>query len=122
MPPLDTLFIEGLEFYGYHGATDEEQAVGHRYVADVIIQLDLSAAAENDRLESTVNYAAVAKCIVAVGTARRFRLLEALAQEMIRTLFAEFPAVTRVRLRLAKIFPPMNVIARAAGVEMERSR
>ncbi|MGC8667395.1 MAG: dihydroneopterin aldolase [Chthonomonadales bacterium] len=119
---MDTLFIEGLEFYGYHGATDEEQAVGHRYQVDVSLQLDLSSAAESDRLDHTVNYAAAAKRIIAIGTTTRFRLLEALAEELARTLLAEFPSVRRVRLRLAKIYPPMNAIAKAAGVEIERTR
>ena len=119
---VDTLFIEGLEFYGYHGASDEEQSVGHRYMVDVSLALDLGPAAESDRLEATVNYAAVAKRITAVGTSTHFRLLEGLAQEMARVLLDEFPPVQRVRLRVAKLYPPMNSIAKAAGVEIERSR
>ena len=118
---MDIIFIEQIEFYGYHGASDEEQSVGHRYAVDVELRFDLREAGTTDRLEDTVNYSKVAKRVAAIGTSEQFRLLEGLASRLASVILDEFP-VESVRLRVRKIRPPMNVIASTAGVEIERSR
>ncbi len=118
---MDTIFVEQIEFYGYHGASDEEQSVGHRYAVDVELRYDVSAAGRSDLLEDTVNYSRVAKRVVAIGSSEQFRLLEALASHLASAILEEFPADS-VRLRVRKIRPPMNVIASAVGVEIERFR
>jgi len=118
---LDTIFIEQIEFYGYHGASDEEQSVGHRYAVDMELRVDLHIPGRTDRLEDTVNYSRVAKRVAAIGSSEQFRLLEALAARLANAILEEFP-VESVRLRVRKIRPPMNVIASAVGVEIERIR
>jgi dihydroneopterin aldolase len=118
---LDTIFIEQIEFYGYHGASDEEQNVGHRYAVDVELRYDTALAGQTDDLNDTVNYSRVARRVVSVGINEQFRLLEALAARLANVILTEFP-IDSVRLRVRKIRPPMNVIAVAVGVEIERSR
>jgi dihydroneopterin aldolase len=118
---LDTIFVEAIEFYAYHGASDEEQNVGHRYAVDVELTFDTRRAGRSDDLNDTVNYSRVAKRIVAIGTQEQYRLLEALAARLAETILSEFP-VEAVRLRVKKMTPPMNVIARAVGVEIYRQR
>ena len=118
---MDTIFIEQIEFYAYHGASDEEQTIGHRYAVDAEIEVDARKAGRSDDLADTVNYAEVARRIVDVGTSRQFRLLEALAAAMADAILGEFP-VYRVRLRLEKLHPPMPVIAASVGIEIERDR
>ncbi len=117
----DTIFIEQLEFYAYHGASDAEQLVGHRYSVDAHLKVDTRIAGRSDNLTDTVNYSRVAKRIVAVATSEQFRLLEALAQRLVDVILEEFP-VKSIKLRVRKIRPPMNAIAEAVGVEIERDR
>ncbi len=118
---MDTIFIDAIEFYGYHGASDEEQSVGHRYSVDVELRRDTRTAGNSDELRDTVNYSTVAKRVVAIGTREQFRLVEALAERIATSLLEEFP-LESVRLRVRKIRPPMNVIASSVGVEIERRR
>ena len=118
---MDTIFVEAIEFYGYHGASDEEQSVGHRYAVDVEYQIDTRPAGRSDDLAETVSYSQVAKRVIAIGTVQKFRLVEALAAAIAEALLAEFP-IAAVKLRVKKIRPPMNVIAAAVGVEIERRR
>ena len=122
MAERDTILINGLEFYGYHGASDQEQVVGHRYLVDVRLGIDLRTPGDSDRLSETVSYARVAKRLVEVGTQEQFRLLEALAARMARLVLAEFPSVEEVTLRVQKVFPPMNAIAASVGIEITRMR
>ena len=122
MDELDGILINGLEFYGYHGASDQEQTVGHRYVVDVRMQVDTTTAGLSDALSDTVSYSRVARRIVEIGTSERFRLLEALARRLTDMVFDEFADVKAVRLRVVKICPPMNAIAASVGVEITRNR
>lgn len=118
---MDCIFVESIEFYAYHGASDEEQSVGHRYAVNVRLSADVSKAGESDNLLDTVNYAAVAARIVEIGTRRQFRLLEALAERMAQALLEEYP-IESVEIEVRKLHPPMNVIASAVGVRISRSR
>ena len=122
MTNTDTILINGLEFYAYHGASDQEQTVGHRYRVDARLSVDIRAAAASDRLNDTVSYSRVAKRLVEVGTGEQFRLLEALSQRMADTIFAEFSSVQALALRVMKLCPPMNAIVESVGVEIERQR
>jgi dihydroneopterin aldolase len=118
----DSILISGLEFYAYHGASDQEQTVGHRYQVDVRLTVDTQPAGASDRLSDTVNYSRVAKRLLEVGTQEQYRLLEALAARMAAILFADFSLVQSVTLRVQKMVPPMNAIVSAVGVEITRSR
>jgi dihydroneopterin aldolase len=118
---VDTIFVNAIEFYAYHGASDEEQSVGHRYSVDVELHRDTRAAGLSDDLSDTVNYSSVAKRIVSVGTTEQFRLLEALAERLAAEVLKEYP-IDSVKIRVRKIRPPMNVIADSVGVEIERKR
>ena len=122
MTDTDTILINGLEFYAYHGASDQEQTVGHRYRVDARLSVDIRAASATDRLSDTVSYSRVAKRLMEVGITEQFRLLEALSQRMADTIFAEFPTVQAITLRAMKLCPPMNAIVESVGVEIERRR
>ena len=116
----DTILIEGITFHAYHGASDEEQAIGHRYSVDVVIEFDIRAAARSDDLSQTVNYSTVAKRVLAVGTENRFRLIETLAEHIAADILQNFPASAEVTVR--KLLPPMKVPAQAVGVKIRRAR
>ena len=118
----DQIIIVGLEFYAYHGASDQEQTVGHRYVVDLTLSCDLNDAAESDRLSDTVSYSRVARRVQEIATAEQYRLLEALAGRLCETVLAEFDRVSKVDLKLVKTCPPMNAIVQSVGVRMVRTR
>jgi dihydroneopterin aldolase len=120
--PSDNIMIQGLEFYGFHGATDEEQAIGHRYRVDVRLSVDTRFAAQTDRVADTVNYAEVASVLLDIGIGTQRRLLEALAQNMVDAIFTRFARVEAVELSLQKRLPPMNAIVEAVGVQIVRHR
>ena len=122
MHETDQIVINGLEFYGYHGASDQEQSVGHRYFVDASLAVDTRQAGLSDRLGDTVSYSKVARRLIEIGTTRQFRLLEALAAHMVEIVFDEFPLVHAVQLRVQKRCSPMNAIVASVGVEIIRSR
>ena len=118
----DFVIIQGLEFYAFHGASDEEQKIGHRYRVDIRLKTDLSKAGKSDNLEDTIDYGKVATRIVEISTEKQFRLLEALTESIVSKLFAEFPSLEEIELKIQKIAPPVNIIADSVGVEITRIR
>jgi len=101
--------LRGLELFGHHGATDEEQERGQMFLYDV--ELEVGARGASDRLEDAVDYRDVAAAVREVAD-RRFRLLEALASAIADVLVERFP-VEHVRVRVRK--PEV----RPAGIELE---
>ena len=121
MRTMVTVFVRGLEFYGFHGVAEEERVIGHRFRADLEYQVG-SVACETDRIDDTVNYGDVALCLVEMGQSRQFKTVERLATVMLDELFARFPGIQSAQLRLAKRLPPAPVIAEEVGIEIRRSR
>ena len=54
---MDKIYINRMEFYGYHGVFPEENRLGQRFAVDIAVSLDLKKAGETDELEHSVNYA-----------------------------------------------------------------
>lgn len=116
-----TIIVKGLEFYAYHGFTDEEQRIGHRYRVD--LEVDLVAGAGNsDDLADTVDYGLICARLVEAGTATQYRLMEHLAVQSAEAMLALDPRIAAVRLTVGKVNPPINQQAEFAGVRVEASR
>src|SRR5437899_9208809 len=75
----DKLLLEDVRFYGQHGLTKAEQTVGAWFSVDAELALDLGPAALSDDLGAAVDYGAVARRIVEIGTGQRVNLIERLA-------------------------------------------
>jgi dihydroneopterin aldolase len=92
--------VRGLELLGYHGALEEEQQAGQRFLFDVRLVAH-DAGVRSDQLADTVDYTAVVGRIREVNGAQRFNLLEALAAAVADDLMQRFP-LSRVRVRVRK--------------------
>ncbi|MBI3990158.1 MAG: dihydroneopterin aldolase [candidate division NC10 bacterium] len=117
---MDRIVLQGIRFYGHHGATEAEQTLGQRFQVDVELGLDLRPAGGSDDLQATVNYALVHRLVVEVGTQERFHLLEALAERIAQVILERFP-VKEVKVRACKPSPPLQGELGFVGVEIVRS-
>lgn len=120
----DRIRLEGMQFYGYHGVHPEEQKLGQRFVVDVEVELDLSAAGRSDDLEHTVNYAELYRAVQAVVEGPSKRLIEAVAEaiaERVRAACGHGRSGT-VRVRVAKPWAPIRgSVLSTVAVEIERT-
>jgi dihydroneopterin aldolase len=119
---MDTVLLEGVQFYGYHGVNPEERTQGQRFIVDIELSADLRAAGQSDDLTRTIDYSAVYRAVQAIVEGPPRRLLEAVAEEIAATLLADFPART-VTVTIRKPAPPLRgAMLRAAGVCIQRER
>jgi dihydroneopterin aldolase len=118
----DQIILKGIQFYGYHGVPDAEQETGHRYEVDLMLEVDVAAAAAADDVAQTVDYGAVARDVLALGAGRQFRLIETLASEIVERVMQSQPRVEAITARVKKLLPPIPGIVEYAAVEITRRR
>jgi 7,8-dihydroneopterin aldolase/epimerase/oxygenase len=116
----DHIILSGIQFYGYHGVPDAEQATGHRYEVDLTLETDVTEAAASDDVSHTVDYGAVAREVLELGTGRQFRLIEALAGAIADQILTSHPRVAAVAVRVKKLLPPIPGVVEYAAVEITR--
>jgi len=117
----DKIVIERLEFQGRCGITSEERRRPQPMAIDLELDCETASAAASDHLSDTVDYAQVARRIVELGGHEACALLETLAEKVLTMLFTEFP-VSRARVWLRKLAPPMAQRAGSVGVKLDRPR
>jgi len=120
--PSDRIILEGMQFYGFHGANPEERALGQAYVVDLVVELDLLGPGMSDSLEDTVSYPQLYRTVKTVIEGESKNLLEATAQAIADRLLAEFP-VKAVQVKVKKPRPPIRgSVIEYAAVEIYRVR
>lgn len=112
----------GVEIFGHHGVTKAEQSIGQKFRIDVEMFLDLSVAGKSDNVKDTVDYTEVYKTIESITHSRRYRLIEAMAEEICSALGKQFPMVDTIRVRIKKPGAAIGGILDHAEVEIERPK
>jgi dihydroneopterin aldolase len=120
-PGLDRVALRGLTGFGRHGVFDFEREQGQHFVVDVVCSLDLAPAAASDDLEHTVDYAALARDVVADIEGEPLDLIEALADRVARTCLRR-AGVQSVEVTVHKPEAPMPVTVADVAVTLTRSR
>lgn len=118
----DKILLEGMVFYGFHGASSAEQEVGQRFVVDLEIHRDLRRPGISDNLVDTVSYSKLFKLAKQVVEGPRRKLLEKVAETIAQRTLDEYP-VDAVRVKVMKPEVPIkgSILAHAA-VEIFRER
>lgn len=118
----DKIILEGMTFYGHHGATKEEQQLGQRFIVDVELETSLVVSGQSDQLSDTIDYGAVFQCVRRIINGPSMNLLEALAENIAHTILETFPAEgVHVRVKKPEV-PIKDSILEYAAVEIFRSR
>ena len=118
----DTIFVTGLVLHAHHGVGDDEGRIGQQFLVDLAIELDLSKAAESDRLADTISYADIIDVASHAFRAKRYRLVEAAAGAIADALLAAFARIGRIRITVHKPHAPIAAVFGDVGVTLVRSR
>ena len=119
----DTVFLERMQFYGYHGHNPEERTLGQRFEVDVSLETSTRAAGMSDELADTVNYSAVYTTCRQIVEGEPKKLIESVAESIARQLLANEPRVSAVQVTIRKPQAPLKGgIFGAAGVTIRREQ
>ncbi|HLS88631.1 MAG TPA: dihydroneopterin aldolase [Sphingobacteriaceae bacterium] len=98
--------MAGLRFFARHGVLPEERRRGQAFYVDLALDCAGPLPA-GDRLEDTVDYAAVYQVVRQVVTGGPHQLLETVVHRMARQVLDQFPQVAAVTVTLRKPQAPL---------------
>ena len=118
---MDVIRLEKMQFYGYHGVSELEKALGGKFEVDLEMFFPLQKSGKSDRIEDTLDYEAAYKLVQSCVGQKKYFLLEALAETIIETCMKTFP-VHRIIVRVRKPNAPVKGVLEHVEVECDRIR
>lgn len=119
---LDKIYVNQMEFYGYHGVFPEENRLGQRFIVDLSVSVDLKKAGETDELEFSVNYGELFEICKEIVEGKPYKLLEAVAEKIAKSILGTYQSVLDVTVKVIKPNPPIPGHYDSVAVEITRSR
>lgn len=98
----DTVYVNNIEVYAYHGVYDEEKALGQKFYINVEIKLNKSFKQINNEIDETVDYFELINYIKDIFTRNKWDLLESAANELIFSIFHKFSNICEITLKITK--------------------
>lgn len=118
---MGTIKLKNIRTYSFHGCLEEEGKIGSDYVVDLEVKSDLRKSALSDDLHDTVDYVHLNKIVVEEMDIRS-NLLEHVAHRVIVRTFKEIPSISRIKIGVSKINPPIGGDVEKVTIEMEEFR
>lgn len=113
--------LQNIRTFSFHGCLMEESKIGSDYSVDLEVKTDMRKSADSDDLHDTVDYVHLNQVVVE-EMAIRSKLLEHVAHRIIKRIFDEIPAVSRVLIGVSKLNPPIGGDVEAVTIVMEEYR
>ena len=113
--------LKNIRTFSYHGCLVEEGKIGSDYSVDLEIKTNLKQSAISDNLRDTVDYVHLNR-IVEEEMAIRSNLLEHVTKRIIVRAFAEIEMITKIKVGVSKLNPPIGGDVEAVTIEMEEER
>lgn len=125
----DWLWLRGIRAHGRHGVLPHERHHSQPFQVDLEVELDLSDAGSADRLDATVDYAALVNRVVEVIQGPAVDLIETLAERIAGTVLgssaqaaAAAGPVQAVTVTVHKPHAPIGLPVDDVGVTVRRER
>ena len=119
---MDKIFVDEMEFYGYHGVFPEETRLGQRFKVNLMVEADLSAAGKSDNLEDSINYGELYQVCKSIVEGKPYKLVEAVAEKITAAVLDGFPMAHACTVKVIKPDPPIPGHYKSVAIEIKRSR
>ena len=118
----DKIFLKGMAFYGHHGVSPHEKALGQRFIVDITMECDARAAGKSDDLADALDYVPAYAIVKEIIEGDSRDLIESVAEEIAGRILADLD-VSAVSVAIKK--PEVAIegsILSYAGLEIYRRR
>ena len=112
--------LSNIETHGHHGVFKEEQEKGNLFYTDVDIWFKSTKSVKTDQLEDTFDYQ-ILYDVVKSEMEKPSKLLEHLAGRIIKTLAKSDHRIKKVRVKIAKLNPPISGKAEKSLIELKET-
>lgn len=117
----DRIELRGLTVRGNHGVYPHERTDGQDFVVDIIVWIDVTAAAVSDVLDDTVDYGVLAERAAAIVGGPARNLIETVADEIARDVLTD-ARVQAVEVTVHKPQAPIPLTFADVAVVLRRQR
>ena len=117
----DSILLENIRIYAYHGCLDEETKIGSDYRVDMLVEANLEQSSISDDLNDTVDYVNL-NAIVKEEMAVSSKLLEHVVKRINDRVMSELALVKKVETKVSKLNPPIMGDVQAVCVKMTKLR
>ena len=112
---MSIIKVEDIRIYAFHGCMAEEGVLGGNYRVDVWVESDTSQAESSDNLEQTIDYVVIHD-IVKEEMSVRSKLLEHVANRIVKKTLVKYPEILNGAVTIAKLNPPINGVVGEVSV------
>ncbi|WP_110926105.1 dihydroneopterin aldolase [Bacillus massiliglaciei] len=119
---MDKIYVNGMEFYGYHGVFPEETRLGQKFIVDLMAETELREAGTSDNLEKSVHYGELFETVKAVVEGKPYKLVESVAEKISERVLSDFPRVHTCTVKVYKPNPPIPGHYESVAIEIVRGR
>ena len=117
----DSILLENIRVFAYHGCLEEETKIGSDYRVDMVVEANLELSSISDDLKDTVDYVSL-NAIVKEEMAIPSQLLEHVVKRINNRVIAELDLVEKVETKVSKLNPPIMGDVQAVCVKMTKLR
>ncbi len=119
---MDKVIISNAKFVVCHGVHDFEKVNPQPFIISAELYCDLSAAMKSDNVADTVSYGDAYRIIEKTVRENCFDLIERLADEIMKNLFAVLHKVDIIKIKIKKPNAPVKGEFDYMAIEVERKR
>lgn len=117
---MDKIYIDNLEFIGFHGVFPEEKRLGQKFLISLELSVDTRDAGKSGDLAKSVHYGMVAKDIEKLFLEKSVDLLETCAEDIATMVLKKYNLVKEVKVAIKKPWAPLQMHFESVGVEIVR--
>jgi dihydroneopterin aldolase len=115
---LGVIRINNLKFHTFNGVFPEERKNGQQLAIDVALNYPIEEKVQHDDLDETISYADVNETIDKFVHTHSYKLIESLANELLKVLLKGFPTATQITIKIRKYSVPMPGIFDNVEIEV----
>lgn len=122
---MDYIRLTGIRAYGYTGFLAEERSLGQWFEVDINLWIDVSKAAESDKIEDTLDYRQVIYIAQNLIKTSKFSLIEKLAVVIAETILNDTSSslfLEKIQVTLSKLAAPIPDFAGNISIDVTRSK
>ncbi|WP_138419970.1 dihydroneopterin aldolase [Aquibacillus sediminis] len=119
---MDKIYLNKMEFYGFHGLFPEENKLGQRFYVDLVLETDLKQASISDKMSDSIDYGQIFQVTKEIVEGRPRNLVEAVAGDIAEKLLETFKQINGCWIKVYKPDPPIAGHYQSVAVEIYRER
>lgn len=117
---MDKIYINNLEFIGFHGVFPEEKKLGQKFLVSLELIVDTREAGRTGDLTKSVHYGLVAQDVEKLFLEKSIDLIETCAENIAEMVLKKYELVKEVKVIVKKPWAPLQMHFENVGVEITR--